>query len=126
MRAGMGLSGRKSAASLQVQFFRAGKFGLAGLMVVAVGLLLMRRVFGRRCSRHMGKTIEELLPGMLRALYHLWDGWPFSAEFQILRERPQRAAALWSAAVFVQAAAIGAWRGGFRWNWGGILIHRFS
>ncbi len=87
-----------------VQYFRVGRLGMAGLCVLAVLLLWMRGIFAWILPQY-AESISVLLPGLLA----VFIGYALAAFFSglaDLREKPERGAAIWATAVFVQGAGI--------------------
>jgi len=92
------------------QFFRIGRLGMAGLSVTAVLVMWCRGIFVWILPQY-ASAIAALLPGLL-AVFLGYSLVAFFSSLSDLRESPQRGAALWATAVFVQLAGIVAGRFG--------------
>jgi hypothetical protein len=98
-----------------VEFFRMGRWGAAGLTALAVVVLLMRSVFAWMLPTYAG-AIDVLLPGLL-GVFIWYSLVAFLSTLADLSERPWFGAALWGMAAAVQLGGIAAGRRG--WVLGG-------
>jgi hypothetical protein len=88
----------------KAQFFRVGRLGMAGMLLIAVVLLWCRPILAWFLPAY-ASSINLLLPRML-AMFLAYGLVSFLSAFADLREAPEEGAAMWGIAILIQGVGI--------------------